>query len=476
MARVDANQVTVHAAGLALGKGRAGVDQALATRLQEGGTVAGFESSARARDGSIVTLLWNANLVEGEAGEPTVVEGTVIDVSERQRIEEGLRRAQKLESLGVLAGGIAHDFNNLLMSIMGNTELAKMDLEADSSLNRRLDRIETAAGRAAELSRQMLAYSGKGEFVISRLDLSASARDMAHLFEGAVSKKAEIEYRLDRDLPSVEADEGQIEQILMSLVTNASEALSGAGGKITISTGHRYFTAEDLADTYLDDQLPAGLYVVLEVTDEGSGMEEDIQLKIFDPFFTTKFTGRGLGLAAVLGIVRGHRGAIRIDSTPGRGSTFTLLFPAAPAPPVDESSGHVNPSGHGLMLVVDDEESVRQIAQDMLETLGYATLTASDGQAGLEMFRRHADEIALVVLDLAMPRMSGEEAFREIRKISPEVRVILASGYDERESTRLFAGQGLSGFIQKPYRLATLEEKIRKVLGRVKPPDPGASR
>ncbi len=483
----------------------------LADRLGDDGTVVSYESSVRTRDGSMVAVLWNASLVPGDGDEPSVVEGTAIDVSERRRIEEGLRRAQKLESLGVLAGGIAHDFNNLLMSIMGNAELARRDLDQKSPIHPRLDRIETASGRAAELAKQMLAYSGKGDFIVTCLDFSSAVRDMANLLDGAVSKKAWLVYELESDLPVIEADAGQIEQIVMSLVTNASEALGSAGGAITIRTGSRHYGLDDLADTYLDDRLPAGRYVFLEVADEGSGMDEDLQLKIFDPFFTTKFTGRGLGLAAVLGIVRGHRGAIKIDSAPGRGSTFTVLFPAStpesaealPEPEVRRtSSGKVSrfshsetvsrsppsgtrsrlspsatksPSGgtdadksrrdrRGIVLVVDDDEFVRRVAQDMLSTMGFEVLTAGDGQEGVEVFRRRAGEIELVVLDLSMPRMSGEEAFGEIRKTAPGARVILASGYDEQESTRRFAGRGLSGFIQKPYRLTNLEEKIRQVL------------
>ncbi len=452
-----------------------GGQPSLADRLREDGTVVSYESSARTCDGSMVALLWNASQVRGDGGEP-LVEGTVIDVSERRRIEEGLRRAQKLESLGVLAGGIAHDFNNLLMSIMGNAELARRDLDSESAVHPRLDRIETATQRAAELAKQMLAYSGKGDFVVTRLDLSSAVRELMQLLAGAVSKKARLAYELEQDLASIEADAGQVEQIVMSLVTNASEALGGSGGRVTIRTGSRYYSPDDLADTYLDDRLPAGRYVFLEVQDEGCGMDEDLQLRIFDPFFTTKFTGRGLGLAAVLGIIRGHRGAVKIDSAPGRGSTFTVLFPAAPPEPKrpaapaaverrpSASTSASRRSDRGTVLVVDDDESVRRVAQDMLAALGFDVLTAGDGQEGVEIFRRRAADIELVVLDLSMPRMSGEEAFREIREAAPEARVILASGYDEQESIRLFAGQGLSGFIQKPYRLTNLEAKVEEVL------------
>ncbi len=445
-----------------------GGEPSLLARLRETGTVVGYETTARRRDGSTVSLLWNASLV-GEGDEPAVALGTVIDVSERRRIEEGLRRAQKLESLGVLAGGVAHDFNNLLMSILGNAELSRMGLDPSSAIYRRLEQIEVAGERAAELSKQMLAYSGKGELVVSRLDLSEEVGARAHLLAGAVSKKAQIVYRLETDLPAIEADAGQIEQIVISLVTNASEALGGDAGTITVRTGSREFRSEDLASTYLDDRLPAGRYVFLEVADDGCGMDDDLQLKIFDPFFTTKFTGRGLGLAAVLGIVRGHRGAIRIDSAPGSGSTFTVLFPAAPEEALERRPGvpaGAGARGQGTILVVDDDEFVRRVAGDMLEKLGFEVLTARDGQEGLEVFRGRSGDVALVILDLSMPRMSGQEAFREIRRVAPEARVLLASGYDERANARLFAGrEGPAGFIQKPYRFDVLRDKIREVLG-----------
>ncbi len=475
----------------------------LADRLHSDGAVVSYESSARSREGSPVALLWNASLVPGDGGGPPVVEATTIDVSERRRVEEGLRRAQKLESLGVLAGGIAHDFNNLLMSIMGNAEMARRDLDTKSPIHRRLDRIETASGNAAELAKQMLAFSGKGDFVVSRLDFSAAVREMKHLLDGAASKNARMIYQLDPDLPAIEADARNIEQIVMSLVTNASESLDTADGVITVRTGSRDYTPDDLAATYLDDRLPAGRYVFFEVVDQGCGMDEDLQANIFDPFFTTKFTGRGLGLAAVLGIVRGHRGAIKFDSAPGCGSTFTVLFPAAtpypeqpgleppepeppepeppepePEPTTDKPRPDSPPEGgrartsRGTVLVVDDDKSVRQVARDMLSAIGFDVLTASDGQEGVEVFRRRASEIVLVVLDLSMPRMSGEEAFIEIRKTAPGTRVILASGYDEKECTRRFAGRELSGFIQKPYRLTSLEEKIRDVLEDAEPAPP----
>jgi len=290
---------------------------------------------------------------------------------------------------------------------------------------------------------------------------------MAHLLEGAVTKKAHLVFDLEEALPMVEADAGQVEQVVMSLITNASEALGAGEGSITVRTRVGEFSSAELAESYLDDRLKAGAYVALSVADDGCGMDDELQLKIFDPFFTTKFTGRGLGLAAVLGIVRGHRGAIKIASEPGRGSTFTILFPTAR----DQSSAAIDvpwlapAAGRPKILVVDDDEAVRQVANDMVEAMGFEGVTANDGQEAVELFENGCDDFALVILDLAMPRMSGEEAFRAIREISPSAHVILASGYDEKESTRLFAGQGLSGFVQKPYRMGLLKERIEEILG-----------
>ena len=253
----------------------------------------------------------------------------------------------------------------------------------------------------------------------------------------------------------------------MNLIINASEAIGEKSGVVTVSTGVIQAERSYLSETYLDENLPEGYYVSLEVADTGCGMDEQTQQKIFDPFFTTKFTGRGLGLAAVLGIVRGHGGALKIDSQPQRGSTFKVLFPAS-RQPVEESVG---PSateqewrGSGVILAVDDEETIRIAAKKILERQGFTVLTAEDGLEALEIFRSRADEIVAVLLDLTMPRLDGEETLRELRRIRPEVRVILSSGYDEEETANRFAGKGLAGFVQKPYGIRPLVEKIRQAL------------
>ncbi|HVB38394.1 MAG TPA: ATP-binding protein, partial [Vicinamibacterales bacterium] len=391
------------------------------------------------------------------------------NVTERLRLEAQVQHAQKLESLGVLAGGIAHDFNNLLLGVLGHAGLARMELAPDSPIHSRLAQIELTAQRAAELTNQMLAYSGKGRFVIQPLDLSNLVHEMAHLLHSVISKKAELRFDFADELPAVNGDVSQIRQIVMNLITNASDAIGEENGTITIRTGMVRVDPQYLADTYVNEALPDGPYVFVEVSDTGCGMDAATRARIFDPFFTTKFTGRGLGLAAVLGIVRGHHGAIKVYSEPGLGTTFKVLLPAAAeaalamnvaAPP--REAWH---SG-GLVLVVDDEEGVRTVAQGVLERCGFDVLEAGDGHEGVEVFRAHAADIRAVLLDMTMPRMSGVEALREIRQIRRDVPVILSSGYSEADAIDhfRFGGDELSGFIQKPYAAAGLVDKLRQVL------------
>ena len=399
---------------------------------------------------------------------------TFLDVTDRRKAEEEQRKieaqiqqAQKLESLGVLAGGIAHDFNNLLMTILGNADLALIDLSPVAPARKSIEEVVKAARRAAELSQQMLAYSGKGRFVVEKVSLSEIVAEMGHLLEVSTSKKAVVRYRLGENLPAIEADVAQIRQVVMNLITNASDAIGEKSGVISITTDVMECDRAYLAKSYLRENLPEGMYAYVEVADTGCGMDKETQQKIFDPFFSTKFTGRGLGLAAVLGIIRGHKGAIRVYSEPGRGTTFKVLFPVTdqPADPLEKETGRDKDwRGSGTMLLVDDEDTIRILGKCMLERLGFSVLTAEDGRQAVETYRQHAGEITAVILDLSMPHMDGEEAVREQRRIDETVRVILSSGYAETEITERFAGKGIAGFIAKPYRLAQLRAKVRQVL------------
>ncbi len=381
---------------------------------------------------------------------------------ERRRLERQILHAQKLESLGVLAGGIAHDFNNILTAIIGNADLALMRLNPESPAIGNLHNIEHAAARAADLAKQMLAYSGKGKFVVENLDLNILLEEMLHMLEVSISKKAVLRLNLSTTLPLVEADVTQMRQIVMNIVINASEAIGDASGVIAFTTGCMDCDRNYLKDVWLDGNLTDGLYVFLEIADTGCGMDKETMAKLFDPFFTTKFTGRGLGMAAVLGIVRGHRGGIKVYSELKKGTTFKILLPASGKQPelFDQDSHADEWKGSGTVLLVDDEEAVRGIGSVMLRELGFEVLTANDGWEAVEIFKSTPD-IACVILDLTMPHMDGEQCFRELRQLNPCVKVIMSSGYNEQEVTQKFVGKGLAGFLQKPYKLSLLKETLK---------------
>jgi len=383
------------------------------------------------------------------------------DITERKRAADSLVRTQKLESLAVLAGGIAHDFNNLLVGILGNAGIALSELPATSPARETIEAIETAGQRAAELARQMLAYSGRGKIVVQDASLNDLVSEMTHLLKVSIGKRIALRLDLATDLPFVQADATQLRQVIMNLVVNASDAIGANDGAITVRTGSFTADTEALRDQYLAPELTPGEYVLLEVEDSGMGMNEETLARIFDPFFTTKFTGRGLGLAAVLGIVRGHRGAIKVDSVPGEGTTFRLLFPvsATATPPAEAKVAPAPWKGTGAVLVVDDEPTVRAVTVRALRAFGFETLEAEDGQAGVDVYAANRDRIVAVLLDMTMPRLNGEETFRALQAIDPGVRVILMSGFTEQDTTGKFAG--LAAFIQKPYELATLREAVR---------------
>lgn len=385
---------------------------------------------------------------------------------ERLALERKMLEAQKLESLGILAGGIAHDFNNLLVGMMGSAGMALMELNPQAPARRHVEQIETAARRAADLTRQMLAYSGKGHFVIQPLDLNQVATEMVQLLHAAISKKAALRLALSDDLPTISGDSTQLRQVVMNLITNASDALAGREGTITLSTGIAFATHEDLSLSYTVTDLPEGDYVWLQVSDTGVGMDAETQARMFEPFFTTKFTGRGLGLAAVVGIMRGHHGAILVTSAPNQGTTFRLLFPlAAGAHSVDSPvSRRVSEHHQETILIVDDEQMVREITADMCKYFGYRVLVAENGARALDLYRSRMDSVDCILLDLTMPGMSGEETLRAVRQYKPSARVILMSGYSEQEVISRFNGEAPQAFVQKPYTPDELRDKLAQVM------------
>jgi CheY-like chemotaxis protein len=358
---------------------------------------------------------------------------------------------------------VAHDFNNLLVGMLGHSSLALSRLPPESPGRANLEKVIQAAERAADLSRQMLAYSGRGHFQVRPTDLNTLVSENLHLLEAAVPKTARLSARLSEQAAVVEADVGQLQQLVMNLVLNAAEASGEHPGVVTISTEMKRLSTDGARySRFTGRDLPPGPYVQLEVRDDGCGMDEETLSRVFDPFFTTKFTGRGLGLAAVLGVVRGHRGGIEIDSRPGGGTSFRILLPATedrPESPVDTAPRKI--SGGATILVIDDEKTVRDTLREMLLPLGWEVLTAPDGAAGVALFEERAQDIRLVVLDLSMPGLTGEQTFHALREHDPEVPVVLSSGFSEEEAVRRFEGLGLSGFLQKPYRLETLVDTIR---------------
>ncbi|MBT3297086.1 MAG: response regulator [Verrucomicrobia bacterium] len=385
---------------------------------------------------------------------------------ERDRLGNQIQHMQKLESLGVLAGGIAHDFNNLLCGILGSAELILMDLEENHPVCADVHTIRDSARQAGELCKQLLAYSGKGRFVVEPVNLTDMVTGMANLLTVSKAKNIVLRHDLSTSLSPIDADPGQIQQIILNLLTNASESLEGQSGAVSIATGERHCTADDLRDMYLSEAVTPGTFVYLEVSDTGCGMDPDTLSRIFDPFFTTKFTGRGLGLAATLGIVRSHSGTIKIDSTPGRGTTFSIFFPTG-SKPAASTCPLPSPDdwkGEGLVLLVDDEDTVRVVGKRVLESLGFEVLVAEDGAIGVATFEAHADRVRAILLDMTMPHMDGAEAFRHIRALRPDVPVLLISGYDEAEAISRFTEKGLAGFIQKPFSVASIRDNLRMIL------------
>jgi two-component system cell cycle sensor histidine kinase/response regulator CckA len=388
----------------------------------------------------------------------------IADVREEFALD--LAESQKLEALGVLAGGIAHDFNNLLTVILGNAGVALSTLAPEARERGPLAQVELAATRCAELARQMLAYSGKGKFVVEILNLGEILSGQAELIGAAVSKTAVVAIEVAHDTPMVEADATQLRQVVLNLITNASEAIGEATGTIRVRCGPIDADRAFLSDYDFAGQLPDGKYAFFEVADTGAGMDTETKEKIFDPFFTTKFTGRGLGLAAVQGIVRGHGGGMKVRSAPGQGTAFTLIFPASKKSASPAAPSAAPAIGHtiGTVLVAEDNDAVRRMTVMMLESIGLTVVSASDGAEALHLFEKRADEFAFVLLDLMMPGMSGEEVITELGRIGTATPIVLTSGYDAQELSQRFVGRGVAAFLQKPYQLSQLRATVLEVL------------
>jgi two-component system cell cycle sensor histidine kinase/response regulator CckA len=445
--------------------------------LASGQTLRGQHDFFLHKDGRMLPVACSIAPIRGDGA----VAGAVLvvrDVSEERRAqeahreqEEAFRQAQKLESIGVLAGGIAHDFNNLLTGIMGNAGLARraiLDGRKERAANLLQDVLK-ASERAADLTRQLLAYAGKGQFVIQPVNLCKLVSEVSTLVRASIPKQITLVMDTPDECPPVEGDRTQLQQLVMNLVINGGEAIGEASGTLTLRIRTEHFT-ERRERTRIDGfPIFAGDYVRMDVTDTGVGMDKETRDRIFEPFFTTKFLGRGLGLSAALGIVRGHRGAIGVTSEPDKGTTFTVLLPVVRVPqrlrrstPDMDSDSDIR--GVGTVLVADDDHVVRSLAASVLRDAGYTVELAEDGMQAVERLRELGQKISLVLLDLTMPRLTGADAALELRRIQPDIPIIAMSGYGDIEVMERFSGARIDDFLPKPFRPDQLAAKVRDVL------------
>jgi PAS domain S-box-containing protein len=436
------------------------------------GSIFSEELMMKKKDGS---LIW-CNLV-GQAIDPQNMDEGAIwiiqNISERKQAEEERRQleqqfhqAQKLESLGVLAGGIAHDFNNILTVIMGHCYMAREDMLSELNYKSTFKQIETAGNRATELCRQMLSYAGKSPMEQTRVNLSLLLDEVIKMLQAAIKKNVSIELNLECDVPEIKGDTGQIQQIVMNLIINAAEAIGEAHGTIKVvltKTDLKEYQTE--SDTF-GNTIKVGRYACLEVTDTGCGMDEETQKRVFEPFFTTKFTGRGLGMSAIHGIIKSHDGALQLTSKPGVGTTFKVYIP------VPVASDYTVPAStatvlleetSGTILMVEDEELLRVMGKELLDAYGFTTMTASNGSEALEIYRERGSRIDVILLDLIMPVMGGIEAYHELRKINPTIPIIICSGYGVESVDHAIKNDPNARFMHKPYK----PEELRGVLVRM---------
>jgi PAS domain S-box-containing protein len=427
------------------------------------GQVDRYEARLVHRDGHEVLTEVSAAAVTGTDGRVAGSIALFRDITEQRALDEQVREAQKLESLGRLAGGVAHDFNNLLVGILGNSSYAAGELPAGSDARAAVEDVHAAAQKASELTRQLLAYSGRGTFTIGPVQLDRIVEEMARLARPAIPKTVSLGLSLAGGLPEVDADAGQLGQLVVNLLTNAADALAGSRGTITLRTGLLEADRPLLARFHCAEGLPEGPYLKLEVEDDGPGMDEATRQRIFEPFFSTKFAGRGLGLAAALGIVKSHRGVIRVESEPGRGSRFTVLLPPGRVAVAARAAGRAAapPLGDLVVLVADDEAVVRRTARRALERAGVKVLEAADGHEAVAAFRAHAGRVSCVLLDLTMPGLGGEEALTAIRELRPDVPVVLTSGWADRDEAPVAGGQPGVRFLPKPFGPSEMVAAVR---------------
>ena len=395
--------------------------------------------------------------------------------AERERLLTEMQRMKNLESLGVLAGGIAHDFNNLLTGVIGNASLASMKLPENSEIQDFLKAIEQASEQAAELCQQMLAFAGKGQYVAASVDLSSLVRGLVKILRSQLPNQAEIELDLAEGMPEIRCDPTQLRRIVINLITNAADALDDGLGTIRLVSGQQNFARNDLEEGHWSERIEPGPYLFLEISDTGKGMDEETLGKIYEPFFSTKFMGRGLGLAAASGVMRSYSGSIQIVSTLGQGTTCRLLFPAREEEKpgiveIDMSQAAETP---GMILLADDEEVVAQVARQTLENAGYSVLLAQDGREAFDLFEQNKQDVAIAVLDMTMPEITGAELLRRFRRLRPELPVLLSSGFAEADLSSHLGDYRWTGFIKKPYRPQELLKAVYRALNEPAAPAAG---
>ncbi len=429
----------------------------LLRKLEESGTVSDFEIQVARKDGEKIDLMKTARAYP----EYGYIEGALIDVTDKKHLETQLLQARKMEAIGTLAGGIAHDFNNLLMVVAGYASLMLNDLDASHPHYSKLKQIEEQVRSGSELTAQLLGFARRGKYNVKPLDVNEIMRSSASMF-GRTKREITLREKYASDLCTVEADQGQIEQVLLNLYVNAWQAMP-TGGDIYLETNNAI-----LDESYIKPyKVQPGRYARISITDTGVGMDETIRSRVFEPFFTTKEMGRGsgLGLASAYGIIKNHGGIINVYSEKGHGTTFTIYLPASEKEVVREKEMSVKiVRGTETILFVDDEEMIRNVGQELLEKFGYKVLIARDGEAAVNIYKANKDGIDLVILDMIMPGIGGGETYDRLREINPGIKVLLSSGYSINGEAANILERGCSGFIQKPFSMADLSNKVREVL------------
>jgi PAS domain S-box-containing protein len=451
---------------IVLSADRQGEEAEILERLRRGERVSHFETTRLRKDGVTIHVSLTISPVRTRDGRILGASHVARDISEQKKFEQRLRQSQRLESLGVLAGGIAHDFSNLLTGILANASLAAEVLSPGHSAQPFLRDVAAASQRLSDLTRQLLAYAGRGAFAMAPVKISTLVAEIGALIQASIPKHVQVRMALDPDLPAVMGDSSQLQQVVMNLILNGAEAIpDDCPGSVLVSTAYQEIDEAYIRTALTSDPVQPGGFVCLEVHDTGSGMDAETQSRIFDPFFTTKIRGRGLGLAAVLGIVRSHNGFLKVYSQPGKGTTFKVLLPAQERrelPPME--SRHEPLRGTGTVLVVDDEEIIRSSAKNVLELFGYRVILAGDGYEAVRIFQQRAGDIDIVLLDLLMPGMNGEATYRNLCLVRPDVRVVLTSGHSDADEQVHFAANSFAGFIRKPYTAVELAQQIKTAL------------